>query len=128
MNEETNQENGLLSTAARVFKTLREILENRIELFLLELKEDRLRLFDALCWAVAAVILAMMTLVLVTFTIVVIFWYTHRLLALITITVVYGVGAIVAAAGLRSRLRRWEAFPATLEQLEKDRACFKKQN
>lgn len=128
MDEETNQENGLLSTVSRAIRTLRETVENRVELFLLEAKEDRLKLFDALCLAVIAVAFAIMTMILVTFTVVVLFWETHRILALVAMALLYATGAAVAFAKLRSRLKHWQAFPATLEQLEKDRACFQKKN
>jgi uncharacterized membrane protein YqjE len=128
MDEENNRENGLLSTATHMARTLREAVGNRIELFLLEAKEDRLKLFDALCWAVVAAGLALMTMILVTFTIVVIFWDTYRISALVVLSLLYAAGATVAIARLRARLQRWESFPATMEQLQKDRACFTKQS
>jgi uncharacterized membrane protein YqjE len=128
MDEDTNRESRLFSTVSRAVRTLRETLENRIELFLLEAKEDRLRLFDALCLAVVAVVLAVMTMVLATFTIVVIFWDTHRLLALAIITLAYAAGATATFIRLRTRLKKWHSFQATLEELQKDRACFKEKN
>lgn len=128
MDEEPKQEDGLLSAVSRAVRTLRETVENRVELFLLEAKEDRLKLFEALCLAVVAVVLALMTMALITLTVVVIFWDTHRLLALVAVTLVYGTGATVAFVKLRSRLKNWQSFQATLEQLEKDRACFKKKS
>ena len=128
MDDATNEENGLLSTATRVIRTLRETVENRVELFLLEAKEDRLKLVEALCLAVIAAAFAMMTMVLITFTVVVIFWDTYRLLALVVMTVIYGAAATVAFASLRSRLKNWQSFHATFEQFEKDRACFKKKS
>ena len=128
MDEEPKQEDGLLSTVSRAVRTLRETVENRVELFLLEAKEDRLKLFEALCLAVVAVVLALMTMALITLTVVVIFWDTHRLLALVIVTLTYGTGATVAFVKLRSRLKNWQSFQATLEQLEKDRACFKKKS
>lgn len=128
MDEEPKPEDGVFSAVSRAVRTLRETVENRIELFLLEAKEDRLRLFDALCLAVVAVVLALMTMVLVTLTVVVIFWDTHRLLALVIMTLLYGAAATVTFVKLRSRLKNWQPFRATLEQLEKDRACFKKKN
>ena len=128
MDEETNRENRLLSTVSRAIRTLRETVENRVELFLLEVKEDRLKLFDALCLAVVAVTLALMAMGLVTVTVVVVFWDTHRLLALVAMTLAYGIGAAVAFAKLRSRLKNWHSFQATFEEFQKDRECFKKKN
>ena len=99
----------------------------RLELFLVELKEERLRLFDALLLVMLGVIGALMTLVLLTFTLVLIFW-DYRVLVLVILTLLYGLGAGAAFWTLRNRLREWDAFAATLEELKKDRACLDKQS
>ena len=125
MGDDAQGGDGLLATVSRVLGTLRSTVENRVELFLLEAKEDRLKLVEAVCLAVVAAGLAVMTMILVTFTIVVVFWDSYRLTALAALTLLYGTGAGVALAKLRSRLKSWQSFPATFEQLEKDRACFK---
>lgn len=119
---------GLGSTAARLFKTLRDLAESRVELFLVELREERIRLFDALLLAAAGIVCALMTLVMITLTVLVMFWDTHRLLALLLITLAYAVAAVVAFVKLRFRLQHWQAYSATLEELKKDCACFKKPN
>lgn len=125
MGDDSQAGDGLLATVSRVLGTLRSTVENRVELFLLEAKEDRLKLVEAVCLAVVAAGLAVMTMILVTFTIVVVFWDSYRLTALGALTLLYGIGAGVAFVKLRSRLKNWQSFPATIEQLEKDRACFK---
>lgn len=121
-------EGGVLSAAARLLKTLHDVAENRIELFLVELKEERLRLFDALLLAAVGIVCALMTLAMITLTVLVIFWDTHRLLALTLVTVAYAVTATVAFVKLRSRWQHWQAYSATLEEFKKDFACFKKPN
>lgn len=128
MDESTNPEGGLLSTVTRIVKTLRETVENRIELFLLEVREDRLRLLDLLLLAAVGVALAMMTIIVATFTIVVIFWDTYRIPTLVVLTVAYGTAAAVVIAKLRSRIKNWGSFQATFDQLQKDRECFKKKS
>lgn len=117
-------EGGLLATAQRMLRTLWEIAENRLELFLLEWIEERVRLFDALLLIVAAVLCAGMTLVLLTLTLVVVFWEEYRVLVLVLLTLVYAAGAAGAFWSLRRRLKHWHSFTATLDQLKKDRACF----
>jgi uncharacterized membrane protein YqjE len=119
---------GMAATVTRVFQTLRETLAIRLELFLLEAKEERLRLFDALLIAAAAVLLSLMTLVMLTLTVVVFFWETHRISALAIISLAYAGGAVAAIVSLRWRLKRWRAFSATLDQLKKDFACSKETN
>lgn len=121
-------EGGLLSTVTRMFQTLRDVAENRVELFLIELKEERARLFGALLLLAAGIVCALMTLVMITLTVLVIFWDTHRVLALTVLTGAYAVAATVAFVKLRSRLHRWHAYSATLGEFKKDFACFKKPN
>jgi len=128
MDETPQAEGGLLSPVTRLFKTLRDIVENRAELFLTELKEERIRLFDALLLAASVIVCAAMALVMITFTVVVVFWDTNRLLVLTLVTVAYAVTATVAFVKLRSRLRRWRAFSATLEEFKKDCVCSKHPN
>ena len=124
MDETQHQPAGLLAGARRILRTLADLAQHRIELFLVELREERMRLFDALLLVAVCVVCALMTLALFTFTLVVIFWEEHRLLVLALLTLAYATGAGVSFWTLRSRLRRWQAFAATLEQIKKDRACF----
>lgn len=115
---------GLFAGAAQLLKTLRDVVENRLKLFLLELKEERLRLMDAFLLAVVGIICALMTLIVLTFAVIVAFWDGPRLLVLTLITLAYAVSATVAFVKLRIRLRQWRAFSETLEQLKKDRSCL----
>ena len=128
MDETPQAEGGIISSITRALKTLRDVGANRIELFLLEVQEERMRLFDALFLIAAGIVCVTMTLVLVTFTIIVIFWDTHRLLVLALLTVVYAGTALAVLVKLRSNLQRWRTFSATLDELKKDRACFKKES
>ena len=128
MGETPPEEGGVFATVTRVLHTLRNVAEVRLELFLCELKEERIRRCEMLLLAAIAVICALMTLILVTFTVVVIFWDTHRVLVLSLVTLVYAVTTAVACLKLRSRLQRWRPFSATLEEIKKDCACFKKPN
>ncbi len=109
-----------------MLKTLREVGENRLELFLLEVQEERVRLFDALILIAIGIVCVTMALIMITFTLVVIFWDTHRLLVLALAIAVYVIAALVALRKLRSNLQHSQPFSATLEELKKDRACFKK--
>jgi uncharacterized membrane protein YqjE len=105
--------------------TLRDVVENRVELFLVEWQEERLQMLDALLLALVGMVCALMALLMATFVVMVIFWDTHRLLVLVLLFLAYAGVAAVAFGMLYSRLKRWRAFAATLEQFKKDRACFK---
>jgi uncharacterized membrane protein YqjE len=128
MDNTPHAEGGLLSTLTRMLKTLRDVVENRVELFLVEWQEERLRLMELLLLLLAGTVCALMALLMITLAVVAFFWDTHRLLVLTLIILAYA-GAAAAAFGiLRSRLRRWRAFAATLEQIKKDQACFKEKS
>ena len=121
-------EGGVQATLTRLLQTLRDVAGNRLELFLIELKEHRARMFDALLLAAAGIVFALMTLAMITLTVLVIFWDTHRLLVLTLVTGAYAVAATVVFVKLRSRFQHWQAYSATLEEFKKDCACFKKPN
>lgn len=127
MDDSQHEPGGLLATGKRILRTVGDLVQSRLELFLVELKEERIRLFDALLLVVACVVCALMTLALLTFTLVVVFW-DHRVVVLLLLTLVYGAGAGASFWALRHRLRQWQSFTATLDQIKKDRACLEKQN
>ena len=106
MDDAPTTEGGVWSAAARLLQTLRDVAENRIELFLVELKEERVRLFDTLLLAAVGVLCALMALVLLTLTVALVFWETHRLLVLALLTLAYAGAAAAALISLRARFPR----------------------
>jgi uncharacterized membrane protein YqjE len=114
-----------LSPLRRMLKTLRDVAENRVELFLVEWQEERLRLLDALCLLMVGTVCALLALIMATLIVVAIFWDTHRMLVLAMFLLAYTGVAVTAFGLLYSRLKQWRAFAATLEQIKKDQACFK---
>lgn len=127
MDDPQHEPDGLLATGKRILRSVGDLVQCRLELFLLELKEERIRLLDALLLVAACGVCALMTLAVLTFTLVVIFW-EHRVLVLVGLTLAYGAGAGASFWTLRNRLRHWQSFTATLEQIKKDRACLQKPN
>lgn len=125
MDNTSQGEGGLLSPLRRMLKTLRDVAENRVELFLVEWQEERLRMLDALWLLMVGTVCALMALIMATLIVVVIFWDTHRMLVLALLLLAYTGVAVTAFGILYSRLKRWRAFAATLEQIKKDQACFK---
>jgi len=128
MSEPHAPEGGVVQTVARLIKTLRALAGNRVELFLLEVQEESIRIFDALFLLAAGLVCIMMALIMITFTVAIVFWDTHRLLVLGLLIAGYAVGAVWALSRLRLLLRRWQAFSATLNQIRKDSECFKDKN
>ena len=82
MNEGPESKPGVWASLKRILDTLLATAQNRIELFAVELQEEKCRLVEAILCAAAVMAFGMMTLTLVTFTIVVFFWENGRLPAL----------------------------------------------
>jgi len=112
----------------RMLNTLGDVAGNRVELFVVEWQEERRRLLDMLVLLLAGAVCASMALFTITLAIVAAFWDTHRALVLALLILAYLGAAAAVFWVLRCRLRRWQAFSATIEQFKKDRACFKNQN
>ena len=128
MAEEPESKPGVWASLKRILDTLLATAQNRLELFVVELQEEKCRLIEALLCAVAAVAFGLMTLTLATITIILFFWENGRLLALASLSVLYLVGTLVAWRGLRARLKSRSAFSATLAEIRKDRACLEEEN
>jgi uncharacterized membrane protein YqjE len=128
MSDSTEKPGGVFATLRRILDGGLAILQNRIEIFAVELREEKCRLIDAMVWASAAIALGMMTLTLLTFVVVIFFWDGARMAALLIMSGLYLLGTIVAWRGLRLRLRRPSALSSTLDEIKKDRACLKPEN
>jgi len=119
---------GLFSSLKGLLNTALAGVENRIELFLVELREERIRVFDVLLLGCTAAVLAFMALLTVTTTLVVIFWDSARVPVLVALSTCYVAGAVVVIWRLKERLRKWSSFSATLDELKKDRRCLEEES
>jgi uncharacterized membrane protein YqjE len=116
-----------LGATARLFaQQLLTLGENRIELLTVEVQEERERLLQALLSALAVATLGLLAAMTLTAAIVLIFWNTSPVAALLVLTGVYGAAAIFVCRRLMRKLREWQTFSMSLEQLRKDRACLEK--
>ena len=119
---------GVFASLRRLLKTVVVIAQNRLELLLVELQEERWRFFDVLLLAGVVLILAWMTLMLGTLTLVVVCVESKRLDLLVALMVLYLAATIVAFWRLRKRLKNWTPFSGTLTELKKDKACLDEQS
>jgi uncharacterized membrane protein YqjE len=127
--EETGQSTpGVFASLGRLLTTVLAIAQNRLELLLVECQEERWRFFDALLLAGVVLILALMTLMAATITIVVICVKADRLDLVVALVLLYLAATIFSFWRLRSRLKKWEPFSATLAELKKDKACLDEKN
>src|SRR5712675_241396 len=128
MDTSTESSPGMFSSAQRLLNTALAGVENRIELFLVELREARFRVFDVLLLGCAAAVLGFMALLMVTVALVVIFWDSARVPVLVVLSVCYSLATLVVLWRLKLRLRSWSSFSATLDELKKDRACLEEKS
>ena len=68
MDESSEGPGGLLTAGKRIMRSVCDLARARLELFLVELKEERIRVFDAVLLLLLGVGCTLMTLVLLTFT------------------------------------------------------------
>ena len=124
MSEALETKPGILVSLKRILDTLLATAQNRVELFAVELQEEKCRVVEAMLCAAAVAAFGMMTLSLVTFTVVLLFWENGRLPALAGLSVLCLVGTALAWRALQSRMKTRSAFAGTLDELKKDRSCF----
>jgi uncharacterized membrane protein YqjE len=112
------------SAGYRAASTLLRLGANRVELFALELEEERERMRRAAILAVVAAVFGVLAGVAFTVALVLLLWQYSAVLALIAPAAAYGAIAAVLFNRLKTLQREWRSFEATREQLKKDRAAL----
>lgn len=113
----------------RILDSSLAILESRFELFATELQEEKLRLLEALLWALVGIVLGMLTLVMATATVVFLFWETSPLTALALGTLTYAAGTAWAFFALNNRLKAApRPFADTIAEFDKDREWLQRKD
>lgn len=123
MTEPHSSPGGLIASARRFADSALGAVQNRLELFVTELREEKCRVIEILVLTSAAIFLAMMAMTFITLTIVVFFFREEALLpALVGVSVVYLGTCVAAALRLRNRLTKGPVpFNDTLGEMKKDR-------
>jgi uncharacterized membrane protein YqjE len=116
----------LAGSSKRFARRLLTIGENRLELLMVEVQEERVRLLRAILLALGAAVFGLLAGIALTGTIVVLFWDFSPVAVLLALTGLYGAGAVFLYRRLTVLLRDWQNLPATLDQLRKDRECLEK--
>jgi uncharacterized membrane protein YqjE len=99
--------------------------QERVELFSLELQEEKLRLIQTFIWISAASFAAAIALIFGSLTVVYLLWDTARVALLGGLTVVYTAAAVAIVVAFRQFLTRQpRALGATIDELKQDRACI----
>ena len=119
---------GLFTTLRRLGATVLRILQNRLELLVVELQEERIRLFDALLLAAVVVALGLFSLTTAAVAVLIVVWNEYGVSGLLAASGLGVVGTVIAYWRLRMRLKNWPLLAGTLAELRKDRACLEPRN
>lgn len=117
------------TTAARVRRLLANMLELarlRLELFGVEAREDLARLIVLAVQAVLAAILLGFGIIFLALLITVVFWDTHRVLAMGVATAVFWLAGLLLILRVREHLRQGlRLFSSTIDELRRDEQEFR---
>ena len=94
----------------------------------IELQEEKFRVLRILAWISAAMLMGALTLAFAGLAIVVYFWESARLAALVGVTVFDACATAALVIGLRRFLARQpRPFAASLDELGQDRTCLRQE-
>lgn len=124
--DQTPASAGLLGSIRGLADGLLDSARDRIELFSLELHEEKFRIIQLFIWISAAVFSAILAITFVSLTIVYLFWDSARLAVLTGFAVVYtGVFLAVLRYCRKFVARQPRPFESTLSELRQDRTCIR---
>ncbi len=124
MNEQNANVPGLRKATYRLARHALAAGENRIELLLVELQEERERLVQSLGLLLSVMALALLAGIGLTLTMVLLFWTRFHVWPLVALTLLYtGIGLALHRL-LQRRLREWQILPESLNQLRRDSAAL----
>jgi uncharacterized membrane protein YqjE len=118
----------LAGAAKRLLHRVLAVGENRFQLLVVELQEERDRLLDVVLLAVATAAAGMLCAIAWSAALVILLWHFGfgPLIILLVLGAVYGISAVVLCRRLEALRRQQQTLAASLDQLQKDRACLEK--
>jgi len=104
-------------------------LQDRVQLLSVELQEEKFRLIQIFIWISAAVFAGVMAITFASLTLVFFFWDSARLVVLGGLTLFYaGLATIIVIAFRRYLKRQPQPFASTIEELQEDAECIRKEH
>jgi uncharacterized membrane protein YqjE len=114
-----------MDSAKRMLSTVIALVHTRLELFTTEIEEEIQRAVGILLWGVIALFFGSLTVLMIAFTVIIIFWDDHRILAASLVTATFLVTTFVFALMARARLRAKDRFMgSSIEELRRDREAL----
>jgi uncharacterized membrane protein YqjE len=116
----------LRQSSSALFAALIQLVQNRVELFGLELAQEKDRSLRLFTQAAIAAIFLLLSVAILSFLIIAIFWETpYRLWALGLLGLGYGLIGIIMLLRAKSNMASFEhAFTATVDELRRDANMF----
>lgn len=117
-----NDANGAGVSGKRLSAALLGLLHSHIELFGIELQEQKARTLSLLLFAGLALVFALLLLTALSGLLLVLLWDSYRLAGIIGLCVFYSLAALYCGLRLKATVfDESSPFNATLEELAKDR-------
>ncbi|HKI70727.1 MAG TPA: phage holin family protein [Verrucomicrobiae bacterium] len=126
MEESTATFRKLATNSKHFARRLLTIGENRLELLMVEVQEERERLWRVFLLSLGVAAFGLLAGLTLTAAIVVLLWVWSPVAVLLILTALYGAAGVCLWRRLTGLLRDWQTLSASLEQLRKDRACLEK--
>ena len=114
----------IVDSSKRFARQLFTIGENRLELLIVEVQEERERLLHAILLVLGVAALGLLGAMTLSAALVVLLWNLSPVGVLLGLTGVYAASAVCLYWRLTRLLGEWQMLSATLNQLRKDRACL----
>ncbi|HEY3931738.1 MAG TPA: phage holin family protein [Verrucomicrobiae bacterium] len=126
METQTETEPHLADASKRLAQRAVVICENRLELLMVEVQEERERILSAMWLGLGAAVFGLLAGIALTAVIVIALSQQSLIVALLILTALYAIAAVFLYARLTRLQRDWQMLPTTLDQLRKDRECLEK--
>ena len=129
MDPETPAPVGFVASFRALGDVLLATVSDRLELFSLELQEEKFRLIRIFLWISAGIFAGMMAVTFASLTLVYLFWESARLAVLGGLALFYATALVAIIIAFRRFLTRQpQPFAATLQEIKEDRACIRTGN
>jgi uncharacterized membrane protein YqjE len=129
MEARTPVSGGLLGSIRGLADGLLDSARERLELFALELHEEKFRAIQLIIWISIAVFSAILAVTFASLTVVYLFWESARLAVLGGFALLYAAAFVWIVVYCRRLIARQpKPFEGTIAELQHDRACIRPQN
>jgi uncharacterized membrane protein YqjE len=116
----------IAESVTRLAATLIAILQNRVQLVATEIEEESLRYFSYLLFSLAAMFCLGLAIVLGVLLVVVLYWDTHRIGVLLSLTLLFGCASAALGWWVRNQYRLRPVLLAhTMTELSRDQELLR---